>query len=132
MTWARSFWPRREGPRYGELLQQHGDSGAGLNDAEKALFGFTHADVGARLLDRWGMPEEVFLPVLWHHEAAWSGPHERVSAIVPGLANQIANAPEDATPDHNSQEPGTINALRLLGLGPEDLQETQGHDARAT
>ncbi len=42
----------------------HEDS---LYDAEKRLYGTTHAEIGAYLLGLWGMPDEVVEAVAHHH-----------------------------------------------------------------
>jgi HD-like signal output (HDOD) protein len=40
---------------------------------EKAVFGFDHGEIGAQLLRRWGMPEEIVAPVFEHIDPAGCG-----------------------------------------------------------
>ncbi len=62
-------------------------------DAERAVFGATHADVGAYLLGLWGLPNPVVEAVAWHHApggcpAGSFGPltalHAAESLLAPG------------------------------------------------
>jgi putative nucleotidyltransferase with HDIG domain len=110
----------KEGDRYGELLQQHTGSGSTLNEAEQARFGVNHGELGASLLNRWGMPEEVFVPVLGHHEVSWSGPFERLAAIV-NLANLMAHCLEKTSSEKPCELSEAVHAMQLLGLKNEDM-----------
>ena len=52
--------------------------GAELVAAETAMFGFNHAELGAKLLERWGLPEGVVSAVRAHHDSDCSAaPLER-------------------------------------------------------
>lgn len=37
-------------------------------DAERAVWGFDHQDVGAAILKEWGIPGSIYLPISYHHE----------------------------------------------------------------
>ncbi len=50
------------------LLSQR--EGTTLHDTEQALFGSTHAEVGAYLLGLWGLPETTVEAVAFHHAPA--------------------------------------------------------------
>jgi HD-like signal output (HDOD) protein/ActR/RegA family two-component response regulator len=43
-----------------------------LFEAEKEVFGATHAEVGGFLLDLWGLPDVVVDAVAFHHAPSWS------------------------------------------------------------
>ena len=45
------------------------DHGPLLLEAEREKFGFTHAELGAQLLQRWGFPETLIQAVHDHHES---------------------------------------------------------------
>jgi len=114
-----------EKSRYADLQQEYGTSGLPAKDAEKAAFGFSHSEIGALLLHRWGVPEEVSVPVLSHHHSFWRGPCERTAAIV-NLANLMAHHSEAAA----FGQPGELqeaarDALELLGLQSADLLRLQ-------
>jgi HD-like signal output (HDOD) protein len=55
------------GERYIALYLKH-PHGPELVAVETQSFGFCHAEVGARLLDRWGLPEAVVAAVSKHHQ----------------------------------------------------------------
>jgi HD-like signal output (HDOD) protein/CheY-like chemotaxis protein len=50
-----------------QSLQHAKEHGMTLHDAEQALFGTSHAEVGAYLLGLWCLPEDVVLGVAHHH-----------------------------------------------------------------
>ncbi len=58
---------------------------------EKEIFGFDHAEVGARLLTRWNLPLNIVAAVAHHHQLSGAGPFERLAADVQ-LANLVAHA----------------------------------------
>lgn len=43
--------------------------GAPLCDAERAVFGFDHQELGAELLKSWQLPEAIYAPIRHHHAA---------------------------------------------------------------
>lgn len=107
-----------DGNAYEELLQQQGNFGPGLSEAEHARFGFNHGEVGALLLHRWGVPEEISVPVLCHHQMGWDGPLERVGAIL-NLADQMAHCIQDNTAEKPCQLPEAMKAMVFLNVTPE-------------
>jgi len=113
-----------EKSRYANLQREYGASGIPIHEAEKAAFGFSHSEVGALLLHRWGVPDDVAMPVLSHHDAFWTGPHERAAAIV-YLANVIAHHSEPAIPGQLCDLPDAGHALELLELRITDLPRLQ-------
>src|SRR5260370_27241707 len=60
------------GAKYVELYLKH-PHGSELVDAEIQLLSFSHAEVGSRLLERWGLPESVVTAVAGHHDPAVGG-----------------------------------------------------------
>ena len=55
-----------EQDRYVELMKHCERAGTSLSKAEEKIFGFNHSQVGAQLLRRWEVPEEISAPVLGH------------------------------------------------------------------
>jgi len=106
---------------YHRLLNQSGISGPGLAAAEASQLGATHADVGSRLLARWGLPAQVAVAVQYHHHSpAAANPFQRLAAIV-HLANILAHhaAEEQAPPlDVSTLRP---DVLKLTELEPEEV-----------
>ena len=44
------------------------DHGLAFQAAERRVLGIDHAELGARLLRHWGLPDELVLAARWHHE----------------------------------------------------------------
>ena len=57
--------------------------------AERSILGTDHADVGSRLLRRWGFPPNLCAAVEFHHEPASTREHVRLASSV-YLANVLA------------------------------------------
>jgi putative nucleotidyltransferase with HDIG domain len=51
-------------------------------DAEEQILGFTHADVGSWLLQRWAIPQRLIAPVAHHHRFDPTREHADRTAIV--------------------------------------------------
>ena len=108
-----------EGEEYATLMAKVGSFGPELPVAEKKQFGFSHGEVGGRLLVRWKVPLEVSIPVVCHHHATWQMPYIRVGAIV-SLGNLMAHVLDE---DGNSSPEvlETSPAMEKLKLTPEKI-----------
>lgn len=63
------------GAGYAALLEQTGDAHEKLASAEMAALGFNHAQAGARLGEKWRLPEEMIAAIKYHHTPDAAGPH---------------------------------------------------------
>lgn len=109
-----------DGIVYAELARNAGFSGPALAAAEESTLGFTHAALGARLLARWGLPENVCIAVNYHHQSPTSaGSCQRLAATV-SFANCLAHHMID----------GPANLQMAAGASPEamDLVELAAND----
>jgi putative nucleotidyltransferase with HDIG domain len=110
-----------QGASYADILRRAGSSGLILQEAEAVHWGVTHAEVGARLLTRWGLPASVTVPILHHHDPpSAAAPYERLTAAI-HLANRMAHqlaGDEAAAPDRAL---GAQEAMILLQLTEQDL-----------
>ncbi len=59
-----------EGEEYQRLLDEHGGTPDTVAAAEREVFGFDHAVLGAHVLAAWNIPEPVPRVVAWHHQPA--------------------------------------------------------------
>jgi putative nucleotidyltransferase with HDIG domain len=78
-----------------------------------------HAQVGARLLERWNLPPWVAAAVSGHHAPERAGAHRELAATVL-LGDLFAHATDDPTGEHEAklrQHP----VLGELGIYPDDL-----------
>lgn len=65
----------------------------GMHRAELAVFGYSHGEVGAALLQTWRMPDSLGTIVRHHHQPRQAGPFRLEAAIV-HIANSLANRME--------------------------------------
>ena len=52
---------------YAKIIKDVKENATPLSDAEKAVFGASHAEVGAYLLGIWGLPDAIVEAVAFHH-----------------------------------------------------------------
>jgi putative nucleotidyltransferase with HDIG domain len=108
-----------EREKYVAVMDDCQRAGTSLSETEKTLFGFNHDEVGARLLQRWGVPVEVVTPALRHNDSKPEGEWQRFVAIT-SMASRLAN--------HIEQEKTPAPFIQLPGVRPltEFLQLSNG------
>ena len=110
-----------EGVAYADLLREAADAGITAASAEAGRFGFHHADLGARLLESWNLPENVCLAVRQHHSFSnGEATPQSLSAIV-CLAKDLAHRVSDKTGNEPALSDVTTEALTFLGLKATDV-----------
>ena len=62
-------------------------------DVELSVLGYTHADVGAALLERWNLPASLAVPVRYHHRYAEAPEFTKESALI-YLGSEVAHLME--------------------------------------
>jgi len=106
--------------RYGEVIAQSKQNHCPMVMVERELLGFDHAEVGSRLLERWGFPPELVFAVRFHHDPARAPAHGRLAAFA-CLANMIACFMGYGCGLEALALKGRAEALELAGLDPEDI-----------
>ena len=53
---------------YAEIVRRATDEQLSFVEVEEQVLGFTHAEVGGRLAERWSLPESLIHSVRYHHE----------------------------------------------------------------
>jgi putative nucleotidyltransferase with HDIG domain len=71
----------------------HAPTDAASLEREKTVFGCTHPEVGAALLERWKLPAQLAVAVRYHHEPKAAQGFERIAACVT-LGNLISHSEE--------------------------------------
>lgn len=111
---------------YCEVLRICDHSEDSLNRAERAVFGFTHAEVGAELLRQWGLPQRLQDAVAYYLAPSQAPRHPKSAALL-HIASALAcniepsvNLSEVIYEDRASFERGALN---LLGLPPHDVPQ---------
>lgn len=107
----------RAGAECGEALALAESSGMPLNQAERQVFGFTHAQVGAALLDQWNFPGAFREATAYHHQ-----PRRATRYPVETAAVHVADVMANTLRWGNGGEPRTPELDReawdLLGVDP--------------
>lgn len=103
------------------ILKSVQGNSADMFDAELAEFGYSHADVGAQLLQSWGMPE-VFVEVTRHHHDFYQAPRYATESAIVHLADTVA---QQICPlvncDGVAREPD-LAVFRYVTLSPDRLE----------
>lgn len=114
------------------VLIQAAQTSGQIDDAEQALLGFTHADVGAALIEAWQLPDSLYHIILNHHQPLQAEDFQTETSIV-HIANAIVNALSPDTPvDENMLaesmdfDPESLTVSKIdLKILPELITEAQ-------
>jgi HD-like signal output (HDOD) protein/CheY-like chemotaxis protein len=100
---------------FGEALRRAQEEGELLIDAEKAIFGATHAEVGGYLLELWGLPDPITEAITFHFIPSGCSEDEFCIATALHAANYFA---EDEDDDGVALTSSLDNVhLERIGLG---------------
>jgi len=89
------------------------------DQAERELLGFDHAEVGALLIDAWGLPQELSELTRCHHQYQLAQQNQ-TAALMLALANLLA---EPGPADESAADPRLETMLGELGIGADTLVE---------
>jgi len=64
-----------------------------MSEAEKAIFGFSHEDVGRELCEQWGLPVQLKQCISTHHNPEIGAPDDKL-VMITYVANKLAEATE--------------------------------------
>lgn len=109
-----------EGDKYTALLHEVGNTGSPMHGVEAMMFGYGHPEVGGRLLAKWGLPDEISVPVQHHHRVCWVQPFERICAVV-SLGNIMAHVVEAGSVDQRYESQEAVCAMNVLQLKEDDM-----------
>lgn len=92
-------------------------AGASRLDAEKAVLGITHAQIGSHLLAFWGLPTRLYEAVAWHHDApthsSWTMGAVHAVFLAEALLIRLAADPGAGTEVLNDLDPAYLAALQV-------------------
>lgn len=115
---------------YTMIVQEAGTNGLLFLEKEFSHLGVTHAEVGARLLERWKLPANVAAVVLHHHGSPLGAyPFEQVAATV-SLANVLVHQFSEITGEKPAPTLAStmLDSMKLLDLTyeqfPDVIQQT--------
>jgi putative nucleotidyltransferase with HDIG domain len=108
--------------RYEQVVAQIQSQGQSFLEAEKALLGVEHAEVGGRLLHRWNFPSPMVAAVRFHHDPAQAQSAARLAALI-YVGNAIAHYLGEAYGHQPFAFRGRPEVLDLLGIQETDLEK---------
>lgn len=85
-----------------------------LSEAERAILGVTHAQVGAFLLGLWGLPYPIVEAVALHHQEPCGKPEDGDLVPVVQLAERLADA---RTPSEARERLEPLDSIELEAFG---------------
>jgi putative nucleotidyltransferase with HDIG domain len=118
---GRVVLAQAKGAEYGQLFNQAVSAGADSTACEKSAYGFTHADVGACLMESWKLPAILVQAVRFHHQPTSGGSAKKLAAgvCVGNVEAHHFEHPVDVLGGAHTELQG---ALGLLGLGERHLE----------
>jgi putative nucleotidyltransferase with HDIG domain len=118
---GRVVLAQAKGAEYGQLFNQAASAGVDVTVLEKSTYGFTHADVGACLMETWKLPAALVQAVRFHHLPASGGAVKTLAAGV-CVGNAQAHRFEHPADHLVGTGPELEGALDLLGLSSRHLE----------
>jgi len=112
--------------KFREVIQRCYNEGISFEEAEKAVYPFSHGEVGALVIRKWNFPSELMETVLRHHSLDFPDENDlyliRVTAVV-NLANAMTLKLGIGTrmPDDTIELP-SLRSAQILQLAPQRLQ----------
>jgi putative nucleotidyltransferase with HDIG domain len=101
-------------------IQEMAVKGISFEVAEYMVLGTNHADIGARILKSWFMPEELVHAVAWHHDPDQCQENCRLSDLVHVANIAVRGIDCDKRADDSSPE-ASSKVLGRLGLDPSGI-----------
>jgi putative nucleotidyltransferase with HDIG domain len=102
------------------VLKETGALGHSFLEAEKAILGAEHAEIGGRVLARWSFPENLVSAVWHHHHPAQARPYEQLAAYI-HLGDIIAHCLGQAQGYGSFAVRPQAEALEILEIGPKEI-----------
>ncbi len=114
------------------VLLKAADSSGLVHEAEQELLGFTHADVGATLIEAWQLPDSLYHIILNHHSPGKAEEFQIETSIV-HIANAIVNSlspdvpvDENLLSESNDFDPISLQITKInLNTLPNIIEEAQ-------
>ncbi len=110
------------GEKYDKLIEETDGNHLMVPHTENSSLGFNHAEVGAKLGERWNLPEQLVAPIRQHHErnSPFGGQSPLVSAVI--LAFRISNivSSRDRKPVLDMV---SAMSLMIFNLTPDDERQ---------
>ncbi|WP_026894451.1 HDOD domain-containing protein [Clostridiisalibacter paucivorans] len=74
-----SYYVKKE---YNLIVEKVGSSGRSFQDAEKEVLGFDHAQIGAKIAEKWNFPQDLIDAIENHHTPAQSNVNKDLVSLI--------------------------------------------------
>lgn len=91
-------------------------------EAEQAILGFDHAEVGGVLLKEWNMPENLCNSVMYHHRPR-AAMEPTIEICIVHIANILTIRAEHGVTQNDAVPPIEAMAFDMTGLAEEDFEQ---------
>jgi len=105
-----------------ELLPQSIDEAKSLFSLEQQYLGYSHAEVGGRLLEFWKLPQSIFEPVSYHHHPEKSPDFEQMASAV-HIADAWVNYLKVGAGSESSSLVINNQALETMSMQESEMEE---------
>ena len=95
-----------------------------LLQAEQEIFGFSHMDVGDWLTSRWELPQDIRIPIVYHHTPGKTEYAREITTLV-HLADSLTFEIDFGLPGIEVKPPLDPALIAQLGFTPEDIEEVK-------
>ena len=89
---------------------------------EAHQLGYTHADVGGRLLELWKVPQSIHEPVRYHHDVM-AAPEFNLIAGAVHIADAWVNRQKMGSSGEHTEPAIDVEALKLMNIQEYELEE---------
>ncbi|MBI5055899.1 MAG: HDOD domain-containing protein [Nitrospirae bacterium] len=108
---------------YGRVLDMFKEKKS-LLEAEEAVFGFTHADMGTWLVDKWNLPDIILDTTQYHHAPSKAKRNLNLAALA-HVADFIATRSIFSATKEDPNYPFDKASLDILGISENGLKDLE-------
>ncbi|MDD2899750.1 MAG: HDOD domain-containing protein [Desulfuromonadaceae bacterium] len=76
---------------YRRVVEHRNEGNQSLTEIERDIFGFDHQEVGARLLENWLLPKDIYEPIRYHHLEVVVQDEYKVPTTILCIANNLSS-----------------------------------------
>ncbi len=91
-------------------------------EAERSLFGFDHQEVGSEILKEWGIPENIYMPIAYHHK------QQECPAELNNIVDVLLISDISSSVYHSSKRIEKLGELRNLLQNRLDITEDEASE----
>jgi putative nucleotidyltransferase with HDIG domain len=106
---------------YHEVLNKVLNNNTSFLEAEESILGFNHAQVGARIAEKWNLPPELVEAIEFHHDPDNAQVNPKLTAIV-HVADAVCMAMGIGIGVDGMLYPISAKAMDILGLQDTDIE----------